>query len=154
MRLVFSDGFEQFWDGLYLSAGDLRRDLRVSYRKQLGSKVAIDLTSSAGTATPTKLSFPTTQKSYISGDVASTYQPTGTSLAVSYRHMRQPQLSGPEYGSDRVNVRVAQALHLPLDLKLLLGFEVAHAQNSPFLLDSFETDGAARRYIGGLAVNF
>lgn len=154
MRLVFSDGFEQFWDGLYMSAGDVRRDLRVSYRKQLGSKVAIDLASSAGTAKPTVLSFPATQKSYISGDVASTYQPTGTSLAVSYRHMRQPQATGPEYGSDRVNVRVAQALHLPLDLKLLLGFEVAHAQNSPFLLDSFETDGAARRYIGGLAVNF
>jgi hypothetical protein len=154
MRLVFSDGFEQFWDGLYLSSGDIRRDLRVSYRKQLGSKVAIDLASSAGTATPGSLSLPVTRKSYISGDVASTFQPTGTSLAVSYRHMRQPQASGPEYRCDRVNVRVAQALHLPLDLKLLLGFEVAHAQNSPFLLDSFETDGAARRYIGGLAVNF
>lgn len=154
MRLVFSDGFEQFWDGLYVSAGDVRRDLRVSYRKQVGGKVAIDLESSAGTASPTHLFLPTAEKTYISGDVASTYQPTGTSLAVSYRHMRQPQVGGPEYGSDRVNVRVAQALHLPLELKLLLGFEIAHAQNSPFLLDSFETDGAARRYIGGLAVNF
>ena len=154
MRLVFSDGFEQFWDGLYLAAGDLRRDLRVSYRKELSDGVAIDLSSSAGNASSTNLSLPASEKSYISGDIASTYQPTGTSLAVSYRRLRQPQANGSDYGSDRVNVRVAQALHLPLDLKLLLGFEVAHAQNSPFLLDSFETDGVARRYIGGLAVSF
>jgi hypothetical protein len=153
MRLVFSDGFEQFWDGLYVEAGDVRRDLRVSYRKQLG-KLAIDLASSAGQASHTRLDLPDAEKTYISGDVASTYQPTGTTLAVSYRHMRQPQPVGIDYSSDRVNVRIAQALHLPLDLKLLLGFEIAHAQNSPFLLDSFETDGATRRYIGGLAVNF
>jgi len=55
----------------------------------------------------------------------------------------------------RVNVRFAQSLHLALDLKLLLGFELAHAQNSPFLLDALETNGSgSRRYIGGLAVNF
>jgi len=52
MRVVFSDGFEQFWDGLYVEAGDVRRDLRVSYRKQLG-KLAIDLESSAGQASGT-----------------------------------------------------------------------------------------------------
>lgn len=154
MRLVFSDGFEQFWDGLSVDAGDLRRDLRVAYRRQLGNKIAVDLASSAGTASQTRLDLPAIEKTYISGDVASTFQPTGTTLVISYRHMRQPQPAGPEYSSDRVNVRFAQALHLPLDLKLLLGFEIAHAQNSPFLLDSFETDGATRRYIGGLAVNF
>jgi hypothetical protein len=53
-----------------------------------------------------------------------------------------------------VNVRVAQALHLPLDLKVLLGVEVAHAANSPFMLDNLEIDGKTRKYIGGLAVNF
>lgn len=156
MRMVFSgDSFEQFWDGFYVDAGDLRRDLRVAYRKQVGNKVAIDLSSSAGSATHTRVDLPEVEKTYISGDVASTFQPTGTTLAVSYRHLRQPQVAGSsDYSCDRVNVRFAQALHLPLDLKLLLGFEIAHAQNSPFLLDSFETDGATRRYIGGLAVNF
>jgi hypothetical protein len=154
MRIVFSDGFEQFWDGFYVDAGDLRRDLRVAYRKQLGNRIAFDIESSAGTAEHTRVDLPASEKTYVSGDLASTYQPTGTTLAVSYRHMRQPQGSGADYSSDRVNVRFAQALHLPLDLKLLLGFEIAHAQNSPFMLDSFESDGGTRRYIGGLAVNF
>jgi hypothetical protein len=53
-----------------------------------------------------------------------------------------------------MNVRVAQALHLPLDLKVLLGLELAHAANSPFLLDTLDPAGNSRKYIGGLAVNF
>ena len=53
-----------------------------------------------------------------------------------------------------MNVRVAQALHLPLDLKVLLGVEVVRAANSPFLLDTVDPDGVTRKYIGGLAVNF
>jgi hypothetical protein len=154
MRLVFTDGFEQFWDGLFVDAGDLRRDLRVTWRKDLGHSLSIDLESSAGMARPTAVSLPLGDKTYFTGDVASTYGPTGTTLAVSYRHMRQPQIANAEYSSDRVNIRVAQALHLPFDLKLLLGYEVAHAQNSPFLLDAVDTAGSAKRYVGGLAVNF
>ena len=53
-----------------------------------------------------------------------------------------------------MNVRVAQGLHLPLDLKVLLGVEVVRAANSPFLLDTVDPDGVTRKYIGGLAVNF
>jgi hypothetical protein len=154
IRLIFNDGFEQFWDGLYVNAGDLRRDLRVTWRKQLGNRVAIDLESSAGSASHTGGTLPIADKTYFTGDVASTYSPTGTTLAVSYRRMRQPQTAGVEYCSDRMNVRVAQALHLGLDLKLLLGYEVGHAQNSPFLLDSVDSSGSGRRYVGGLAVNF
>jgi hypothetical protein len=156
MRLIFTDGFEQFWDGLYVDNGDIRRDLRVEYRKQIGNSIAIDMQSSAGVARPTRTSpINIGEKVYMTGDVASTYQPTGTTIAISYRHMRQPEPVGSdEYRSERVNVRVAQALHLPLDLKLLVGIELAHATNSPFLLDSIETDGSSKKYIGGLAVNF
>ena len=53
-----------------------------------------------------------------------------------------------------MNVRLAQDLHLPLDLKLLLGVEIGRSVNSPFLLDSFDPEGNTRKYIGGLAVNF
>jgi hypothetical protein len=49
---------------------------------------------------------------------------------------------------------MSQSLRLPLDLKLLLGLELAHAQNSPFLLDVNEPNGATKKYMGGLAVNF
>ena len=61
--MVFTDGFEQFWDGLYVDAGDVRRDVRVSYRKELGHCVmAIDIATSAGTATPARRSVPTSDE--------------------------------------------------------------------------------------------
>jgi hypothetical protein len=49
---------------------------------------------------------------------------------------------------------IEHSLRLPLDLKLILGLELAHAQNSPFLLDVNEPNGATKTYMGGLAVNF
>ena len=48
---------------------------------------------------------------------------------------------------------MAQSLYLPVDVKLLLGVELARVQNSPFLLDSMLED-SSRKYLGGLALNF
>ncbi len=154
MRLMFTDGFEQFWDGLYVDSGDIRRDLRVNYRRDLGRFVAIALTTSAGSATPSHAIVPASAKVYMTGDLQSIFYPTGTTLAVSYREIEQPQTLNRDYKSERMNLRMAQSLHLPLDLKLLLGMEIAHAMNSPFLLDSLDPQGSSRRYIGGLALNF
>jgi len=154
MRMVFSDGFEPFWDGMYVDAGDVRRDLRLAYRKDIAHKLAIDVSTSAGTATPARSQLFIGEKVYITGDLQSTWTPTGTSIAVSYRELQQPQQTGTTYRSERVNFRMSQSLRLPIDLKLLLGLEVAHAQNSPFLLDVNERDGATKKYMGGLAVNF
>jgi len=154
MRMVFSDGFEPFWDGMYVDAGDIRRDLRLAYRKDIAHKLAIDVSTSAGTASPSHdLPF-AGNKVYVTGDLQSTWTPTGTSLALSYRELQQPQHAGTTYRSERVNLRMSQSLRLPIDLKLLLGLEVAHAQNSPFLLDVNEPDGVTKKYMGGLAVNF
>jgi hypothetical protein len=156
LRVVFDDGFEQFWDGLYVATGDVRRDVRLDYRRDLGRYFLIDISSSAGTATSTSLRRAVGgEKVYVTGAVQSTYHPTGTTLAISYRQLHQPQSNGSaEYRTERMNVRVAQALHLPLDLKLLLGLEVGHTANSPFLLDALDPSGASRKYVGGLAVNF
>jgi hypothetical protein len=154
LRIVFTDGFEQFWDGLYLDSGDLRRDVRVNYRRDLGRILAIDIATSAGSATQTHSPVPTRAKVYMTGDLQSIFYPTGTTLAVSYREIEQPQPAKKGYKSERVNVRMAQSLHLPLDLKLLLGVELARAINSPFLLDTLEPAAASRKYIGGLALNF
>jgi hypothetical protein len=152
LRVIFTDGFEQFWDGLYVDSGDIRRDVRLTYRKELGRYFLVDVTSSAGTAMP---ALGGNEKVYVTGDVQSTYHPSGTTLAVSYRQLHEPQPNGTaEYRTQRVNVRVAQALHLPLDLKVLLGVEVARAANSPFLFDALDPNGTIRKYIGGLAVNF
>jgi hypothetical protein len=154
LRLVFTDGFEQFWDGLYVENGDLRRDVRVNYRRELGRVMAIDIATSAGSATPARSMLPMSAKAYMTGDLQSIFYPTGTTVAISYRETRQPQTTTRNYKSERVNVRMAQSLHLPLDLKLLLGMEMARAINSPFLLDRLEPLGSSRKYIGGLALNF
>jgi hypothetical protein len=152
LRVIFTDGFQQFWDGFYVDSGDVRRDVRLNYRKELGRYFLIDMSSSAGTASP---AVGGAEKVYVTGDVESTYHPFGTTLAVSYRQLHEPNPNGRiEYRTQRVNVRVAQALHLPLDLKVLLGVEMAHSANSPFMLDTLDVDGKTRKYIGGLAVNF
>ncbi len=157
LRIVFTDGLEHFWDGLYIDAGDVRRDLRVAFRKELGSHFLIDVSSMAGTASPGRPSVTSrgAGKLYVAGDVESTFSPTRTTLAVSYRQLQQPQPNGGDpYRTQRFDVRVAQSLHLPLDLKVLLGIELARSENSRILLDSLDADGNTRRYIGGLTVNF
>jgi hypothetical protein len=157
LRIVFTDGLEHFWDGLYIDAGDVRRDVRVAFRKELGSRILLDVSSMAGTAAPAHpaLNARGTEKLYVAGDVESTFSPTRTTVAVSYRQIHQPQPNGGDaYRTHRVDVRLAQSLHLPLDLKVLLGVELARSENSRILLDALDADGSTRRYIGGLAVNF
>jgi hypothetical protein len=156
LRVIFTDGFEQFWDGLYVDAGDVRRDLRVNCRKELAKRFLVDVASSAGIVRPAMPTLTNGNKGFVTGDVQSTYEPTGTTLAVSYREMRQPQQNraGADYRSERVNVSLAQRMHMLLELKLLLGVEVARAENSPYLLDTIDPNGVTRKYIGGLAVNF
>lgn len=155
LRVVFNDGFSQFWDGLYIEAGDIRRDLRLAYRRDFGPNFAIDVATTAGSATPPQFSRGV-EKAYVIGDVQTIFVPTGTTLAISYREIRQPQVSDkPAYHSARMNVRMAQSLYLPIDVKLLLGLELARVENSPFLLDPMvAADETSRRYVGGLALNF
>ena len=154
LRVMIADGSEQFWDGVYVDRGDVRRDVRVAFRHEIGRGMAIDVSTCAGMASP-RNGTAGGRKIYVTGDVQSTYRPTGTSVAVSYRQIQQPQAAAADYRSERVNVHMAQSLHLPLDLKVLLGLELAHAENSPFMLDTFDPEGTvSRRYIGGLAVNF
>lgn len=153
LRVVFTDSFDQFWDGLYVDTGDVRRDVRLAYRRAVGKRFAIDVGTTAGTAT--QRGGDDAKKVYITGDLQSTFMPTGTTLAISYREIQQPRASGAaDYHSERFNVRMAQSLYLPIDMKVLIGVELARAQNSPFLIDVLDTDGSSRKYIGGLAVNF
>ncbi len=152
LRVVFTDGYQQFWDGLYVESGDIRRDVRLAYRHDFGTRFAVDVATTAGTASPRFSNA--AQKVYVSGDLQTIFTPTRTTLAVSYREIQQPQPNVTDYRSSRMNVRMAQSLYLPIDVKVLLGIELARAQNSPFLLDSFFPEETSRKYIGGLAVNF
>ena len=152
LRVIFADEGSQFWDGLQIDAGDVRRDVRVAYRREMG-RLAFDVAATAGTAT--EATNHDREKVYITGDLQSTFTPTRTTIAVSYREIQQPGEHGDDdYRTERLHLRMAQSLYLPVDIKLLLGLELAHAENSPYLIDAFAEEGASRRYIGGLALNF
>ncbi len=155
LRVVFADDSNQFWDGLYVGTGDVRRDLRVAYRRDFGSLFAIDLAGTAGTASPSNAAAEEREKVYVTGDLQSTFMPTRTSLAVSYREIQQPGQNGDkDYETERIHLRMAQSLYLPIDIKLLLGLELARAEHSPYLMDSLTPEGRSKKYIGGLALNF
>lgn len=152
LRVVFADEMSQFWDGLHMAQGDVRRDLRLAYRREIG-RLAVDLAATAGTAASQLDQHH--QKVYVTGDLQSTFTPTRTTLAVSYRELQQPGENGDDdYRTERLHLRMAQSLYLPVDIKLLLGMELAEADNSPYLIDAFAEEGKSRKYIGGLAVNF
>jgi len=153
LRMLFADEQNQLWDGVKIDAGDVRRDVRVAYRKQFGSVMAVDIAATAGTASRDDVDV--REKTYLSGDVQSTFNPTRTTLAVSYRDVQQPgDEAGADYRSERIHVRMAQSLYLPIDIKLLLGLELARAENSPYLVDTLTAEGKSKKYIGGLALNF
>ncbi|HEV7767353.1 MAG TPA: carboxypeptidase-like regulatory domain-containing protein [Thermoanaerobaculia bacterium] len=155
LRVVFADEVNQFWDGLYVESGDVRRDLRVEYRREFGNRFAIDVAGTAGTASSRNASADEREKVYVTGDLQSTFIPTRTSLAVSYREIQQPSDNGDEdYQTERIHLRMAQSLYLPVDIKLLLGLELARAEHSPYLMDSVTPEGRSKKYIGGLALNF
>jgi hypothetical protein len=153
LRMIFADEQNQFWDGVAIEAGDVRRDVRVAYRQQFGSVMAVDVAATAGTASQRDAIVPR-EKLYLTGDLQSTFNPTRTTLAVSYRDVQQPRDEAGDYRSERIHVRMAQSLYLPVDIKLLLGLELARAENSPYLLDTLAVEGKSRKYIGGLALNF
>src|SRR5207245_6402754 len=132
-----------------VDGGDVRHGFRAAYGKGVGGYLLIDVGATAGMARPSRSVIMRGEKVYLTGDVASTFHPTGTTLAVSYRQLHQPQQGSvaPEYRTERVNVRLAQALQLTLDLKLLMGMEVARAANSPLLLEALDSKGVTRTYI-------
>lgn len=155
LRVVFADAYDQFWDGLYVEKGDVRRDLRVAYRHEFGNRLAIDVSATGGTAMGNDPTMRNREKTYVVGDLQSTFNPTRTTIAVSYREIEQPRENGEElYHTERINVRMAQSLYLPIDIKLLIGLELARADNSPYLIDTLTPEGTSKKYIGGLALNF
>jgi hypothetical protein len=150
LRMIFADEQNPFWDAVEVAAGDVRRDLRVAYRKQFGNVLAVDVATTAGTASQRDPAQPR-EKVYIAGDLQSTFNPTRTTLAVSYRDIQQPLENGEEeYHSERIHLRMAQSLYLPIDIKLLFGLELARA-NSPYLVDTLTSGGRRRSTSAGWA---
>lgn len=156
VRIVFDQGVDQLVDGLYLEPGDERRDVSFAYNRNIGRHLAVDLTTSAGTAESQNSTSEESRKYYLIGDLHSHYRPTGTSIKVSYRHIEQPHPSPLDLilQTERMNVTMGQSLHLPLDVRLLIGMELARLGAFAPGAEQDALPPVERRYVGGLSFNF
>jgi hypothetical protein len=83
--------------------------------------------------------------------VQSFFRPSGTSLDISYRRVEGKIADArvPDYATRRLNIQMGQSLHLPLDLRVLLGLELAtHAY--PLAPDA----EMQKRFLGGVSLAF
>ncbi len=154
LRVVFDASFEEFWDAFYLEPGDIYRNVALGVRKKIGESVALDVTTIAGEATNELR--PDESKQFVSASMQSLYTPTGTAVHVAWRFIEQPAVDRllALQESERINVRVAQSLGLPLGLRLLVGVDLARALNSPVIADNGDAAGYQRRLVGGLSLAF
>lgn len=148
MRLLFDNRFDADWDGLYLEAGDVHRELSLSLRKDLGDRVVVAVESSAGWAGPEE---DESRKRYLTGALQSLYRPWGTSLDFSYRYVQQPLRSATEHENEKLAVRMGQSLRLPLDVRLLVGVDLL--RDDPVGAE-LEEAILRTRFVGGLSLAF
>ena len=150
VRVIFDDRFDDFWDGFYLEEGDVHSDLTLSVRKTIGNSFAIDVSTKAGRA----VSKTSGQVGaiYFTGEVQSHFRPSGTSLDIAYRYVEQPSGANVRTENERLLFRMGQSLHLPLDVRLLVGVDLARMVSSG-VFD--ETSGQLQtRLVGGFSVAF
>lgn len=155
LRLVFDEPFQDFWDAFYLEPGDVYQTINLAAQRQIGESVALDLTAQAGKASNERASGET--KQFVTGSLQSLYLPSGTAVHVAWRFIEQPpddvMLSAQE--SERINLRLAQSLGLPLGLRVLVGVDLARALNSSVVADGPSSEnGYHRRLVGGLSLAF
>ncbi|HEY5610820.1 MAG TPA: carboxypeptidase-like regulatory domain-containing protein [Thermoanaerobaculia bacterium] len=144
VRLAFDERFEPWWEGLALEPGDVHQDVAVALRKHVGKRFAFDLSTSAGRAQGVD-----TDSIYFIGSLQSLYRPSGTSVDVSYRRVDEGALTEIE----KLNLRMGQSLRLPLDLRLLLGIDLARSAQ-PLFIESGDADAIQRRLVGGVSLAF
>jgi hypothetical protein len=149
LRIIFDDRFGQVWDGFYVRAGDIRRDVTLGYRTRFGEQMVFDIKARAGDASAGDGSA--SAVSYVTAEVQSHIHPSGTTVDVGYRYIDQPPEDRLAIGSEseRLNIRMAQSLHLPLDLRVLVGVDLARSA------DPFTASGAVqKRLLGGISFAF
>lgn len=154
VRVMFDDSFDQFWEGLFFEDGDRHEDLTLTMSRTFGGRLAVDVSTSAGRAVNQRNPVPLRrEKAYVTGIVQSMYRPSGTSFDVSYRYLEQPGDKG-NLDNERLLVRMGQSLYLPLDLRLLLGVDLARGSASPLVRNGESLEPLETRLVGGLSFAF
>jgi hypothetical protein len=150
VRVIFEDRFDQFWDGLYLEAGDTHHDLTLRWNRILAEKFALHFTSSAGWAATRRHDDP--KKTYLTGSLQSLYRPSGTSVDIAYRYIEQSRFENEVAETERLAFRMGQTVRLPLSVQVLLGVDLGRDSNPAFVRGddlSLQT-----RLVGGVSVVF
>jgi len=145
-RVVLTDAENPFWDAFDLLGGEVQQDLSLSYSRALSRGLVVNFTSMAGRST--NVTSDAGELQYVLGSMQTFFLPSGTSLDVTYRHLDPADAN--EAGSDvkRLYLRMGQSVPLPLDLRLLVGFDLARG-------GSERTDlQRERRLVGGISVAF
>lgn len=154
VTIIFDDmAAADVWDAYVLEKGDRHEDVELRYQTRLASdRLAIDMQSTVARTTGV---VPSNElRGYLLSRVRSLYVPSGTSVDIAYRrvagdeeiHRTAFNLSG-----ERLNVRMGQDLHLPLDLTLLFGVDLSRELPST---GADGTDLLQHRYVGGVAFAF
>lgn len=149
--LLFDDLASPLWEGYYLENGDIHQDVTLTYRGRLGDELYFDVETSAGRTQNDQTDH---LRHFVTGRARTLFRPSGTSLEVAYRVVDQPprEVSVLDTSAERLNFRVGQSLHLPLDLKLLVGMDLVRE------LESLEASEQERQFqqrvVGGLSFSF
>lgn len=153
LTIIFDDLTSDVWDAYVLDTGDRHEELALRYRTSFArDRVAVDLQSTvARTTAPTEQDV---ERGFMSSRLRSLYLPSGTSVDIGYRRLSGDDSHHPaafNFRGERLNLRMGQNLHLPLDLTLLLGVDLMRE-----LPSASETDPAElrHRYVGGVALAF
>lgn len=153
MLLVFDDLAADVWDAYVLETGDRHEEIKLRYRRNFVSdRIAVDVRGHA--ARTQGLDETSAERSMLQSRVRSIYIPSGTSVEVSYRKLDQPLRDGItafDLAGERLNLRMGQDLHLPLDLTVLFGVDLVR---TPVTTPELEADELRHRYVGGVAFAF
>jgi len=153
VRVLFDDRFDEFWDGFYMEEGDVHSALAMSARKNF-KDLAVDLSASSGRVLSRRAeSSGQGERTYLTGSLQSTYRPSGTSLDITYRYIEQPE-SDIATENERLLLRMAQSLRLPLDVRVLLGVDVARMVHSGLREEQADPESTQMRLVGGVSVAF
>jgi hypothetical protein len=141
-RVILTDLEEPFFDGFDLADGEVQRDMSVSWSRSFADLFALNLTSTIGESRPEGDSDE--HVGYVLGSLRTYVPALGTTLDLTYRQLSPSRSSTRAEEIERMYFRVGQPVPLPLDMKLLVGLDLARSAHL----------ARERRVIGGLSVAF
>lgn len=149
--VFFDDRFEEFWDGLYMERGDEARSLALAASVALAS-MTFGFDASAGEIAG-QGDVAGAPRKYLVAAVRASHEGAGTTVDIAYRQLGQPLPEAERVYREveRASVVLAQALRLPVDLRLMLGVALTRERDSS---GTTTTERDATRLVGGLGISF